>query len=200
MYSCMSFIYVIYLLILYMPILFCCFTCGQRWPNKEVQTNNSKVHGANMGPTWDMSAPDGPHVGPKNLAIWVTVSVQMHLTDTRSIFAAITVVILSSLVNLFHSGYHENAFLLLFYGNDQSNNLHNSNKIYNNSLITFTDIGNNLLKNSSYQDFIPFTISFFFYFLWFNSLYVTPNKCILFNRLGRAICVIHIRLQPYHKL
>ena len=23
-----------------------------------------------MGPTWDLSAPDGPHVGPMNLTIW----------------------------------------------------------------------------------------------------------------------------------
>ena len=23
-----------------------------------------------MGPTWVLSAPDGPHVGPMNLAIW----------------------------------------------------------------------------------------------------------------------------------
>ena len=30
---------------------------------------DSKDHGANMGPTWDLSAPDGPHVGPMNLAI-----------------------------------------------------------------------------------------------------------------------------------
>ena len=30
---------------------------------------NSKVHGANMGPTWVLSVPDGPHVCPKNLAI-----------------------------------------------------------------------------------------------------------------------------------
>ena len=28
----------------------------------------SKVHGANIGPTWVLSAPDGPHVGPMNLA------------------------------------------------------------------------------------------------------------------------------------
>ena len=39
-------------------------------------TNNkvfpdSKVHGANMGPIWVLSAPDGPHVGPMNLAIRV---------------------------------------------------------------------------------------------------------------------------------
>ena len=27
------------------------------------------LHGANMGPTWILSAPDGPHVGPMNLAI-----------------------------------------------------------------------------------------------------------------------------------
>ena len=30
---------------------------------------DSKVHGANMGPTWVLSAPDGPHIGPMNLAI-----------------------------------------------------------------------------------------------------------------------------------
>ena len=32
------------------------------WPD-------SKVHVANMGPTWVLSAPGGPHVGPMNLAI-----------------------------------------------------------------------------------------------------------------------------------
>ena len=30
---------------------------------------DSKVHGGNMGPTWVPSAPDGPRVGPMNLAI-----------------------------------------------------------------------------------------------------------------------------------
>ena len=30
---------------------------------------DSKVHEANMEPTWVLSAPDGPHVGPMNLAI-----------------------------------------------------------------------------------------------------------------------------------
>ena len=30
---------------------------------------HSKVHGVNMGPTWILSAPDGPHVDPMNLAI-----------------------------------------------------------------------------------------------------------------------------------
>ena len=32
---------------------------------------DSKVHGANMGPTWVLPVPDGPHVGLMNLAIWV---------------------------------------------------------------------------------------------------------------------------------
>ena len=31
---------------------------------------DSRVHGANMGPTWVLSAPGGPHVGPMSLAIW----------------------------------------------------------------------------------------------------------------------------------
>ena len=30
---------------------------------------DNKVHGANTGPTWVLSAPDGPHVGPMNVAI-----------------------------------------------------------------------------------------------------------------------------------
>ena len=30
---------------------------------------DSKVHGANMLPTWVLSAPDGPHVGPTKVAI-----------------------------------------------------------------------------------------------------------------------------------
>ena len=45
---------------------------GHRLRNVGVQrcnTPDSKVHGANMGPTWVLSAPDGPHVGPMNLAI-----------------------------------------------------------------------------------------------------------------------------------
>ena len=32
---------------------------------------DSEFHGANMGPTWVLSAPDGPHVGPMNLTIRV---------------------------------------------------------------------------------------------------------------------------------
>ena len=31
---------------------------------------DSKVHGANMGPTWGQQDPGGPHVGHVNLVIW----------------------------------------------------------------------------------------------------------------------------------
>ena len=41
------------------------------WVNKRHPYPDSKFHGANMGPTWVLSAPDGPHVGPMNLAIRV---------------------------------------------------------------------------------------------------------------------------------
>ena len=37
-------------------------------------TPDSKVHGANMGPTWVLSAPDGPHVGPWTLLSVVLVN------------------------------------------------------------------------------------------------------------------------------
>ena len=38
--------------------------------NCYVENNpDSKVHGSNMGPTWVLSAPDGPHIGPMNLGI-----------------------------------------------------------------------------------------------------------------------------------
>ena len=40
--------------------------------NKDIETGikspDGKVYGANMGPTWVLPAPDGPHVGPMNLA------------------------------------------------------------------------------------------------------------------------------------
>ena len=32
---------------------------------------DNKIHGANKGPIWVLSAPDGPHVGPMNHAIRV---------------------------------------------------------------------------------------------------------------------------------
>ena len=35
--------------------------------------SDSKVHGAIMGPTWVLSAPDGPHVGPMSFAIRIYI-------------------------------------------------------------------------------------------------------------------------------
>ena len=43
----------------------------------------SKVHGANMGPTWVLSAPDGPHVGPMNLAIRVVAGETKKTVSSR---------------------------------------------------------------------------------------------------------------------
>ena len=53
---------------------------------------DSKVHGANMGPTCVPSAPDGPHVGPMNLAIRVySLAMQvwclmLYQTDTSPVY------------------------------------------------------------------------------------------------------------------
>ena len=41
---------------------------------KEETTPDNKIHGANMGPTWVLSVPDGRHVGPTNLTIRECVS------------------------------------------------------------------------------------------------------------------------------
>ena len=43
---------------------------------------DSKVHEANMGPTWVLSAPDGPHVGPMNLASRIKLDFQSDLGGT----------------------------------------------------------------------------------------------------------------------
>ena len=40
---------------------------------------DSKVHEANMAPTWVLSAPDGPHVGPMNLAMREGIASQKWL-------------------------------------------------------------------------------------------------------------------------
>ena len=34
----------------------------------------SKIHGANMEPIWGRQDPGGPHVGPMNFAIWVSIA------------------------------------------------------------------------------------------------------------------------------
>ena len=52
----------------------CVWVCGVytcKYPD-------SKIHGANMGPTWVLSAPGGPQVGPMNLAIRVAFTDSME--------------------------------------------------------------------------------------------------------------------------
>ena len=66
---------------------------------------DSKVHGAYMGPTWVLSAPAGPHVGPMNLAIRL-VSInsdptaphpptQLSLKDSSLVWEAIEMLLAS---------------------------------------------------------------------------------------------------------
>ena len=49
---------------IHIVMLFIFHSIARSWTIPE-----SKVPGANLGPTWDLSAPDGPHVGPRNLAV-----------------------------------------------------------------------------------------------------------------------------------
>ena len=44
---------------------------------------DSKVHRANMGPTWVLTAPYGPHVGPMNLAIRDAIRENTAVGDAR---------------------------------------------------------------------------------------------------------------------
>ena len=51
---------------------------------------DSKVHGANMGLTWVLSAPDGPHVGPMNLVIVEASRASPSLTcDTSTVITVL---------------------------------------------------------------------------------------------------------------
>ena len=45
---------------------------------------DSKVHGANMGPTWVLSAPDGPHVSPHEPCYQGCLVPQLLATDQRT--------------------------------------------------------------------------------------------------------------------
>ena len=66
------------------------------YPNN---TPGSKVHGANMGSIWVLPAPDGPHVGPINLAIrdsigWTyTIHANYHSCGSRIIVSSCSLVL-----------------------------------------------------------------------------------------------------------
>ena len=49
-----------------------------QWEKRKHRIPNNKIHGANIGPTWVLSAPDGPHVVPMNLAFRIFI---MHTVD-----------------------------------------------------------------------------------------------------------------------
>ena len=70
---------------------------------------DSKFRGANMGPTWVLSAPDGPHVGPMHLTIRGGMDILQHTKlgcSYRSIHA------LTSIMGLFN--LHISYFILFF--------------------------------------------------------------------------------------
>ena len=63
----------------------CCdvswYDCQQWTATKQPMFfSESKVHGVNIGPTWVLSAPDGPHVCPMNLAIRVLPCIHYERT------------------------------------------------------------------------------------------------------------------------
>ena len=59
-----------------------------------INTPDSKVHGANMGPIWGRQDPGGPHVGPMNFIMWdhvlrlcqsIMQQTKIRSTDAREI-------------------------------------------------------------------------------------------------------------------
>ena len=52
----------------------------------------NKVHRANMGPTWVLSAPDGPHVCPKNLAIRDVINIAILYSTISRVHAIFTAI------------------------------------------------------------------------------------------------------------
>ena len=53
---------------------------------------DSKVHRANMGPTWVLSVPDGPHVGPMKLDIWDDDMIRIKFVDPQLLIPHISMV------------------------------------------------------------------------------------------------------------
>ena len=49
---------------------------------------DSKVHGANVGPIMDRQDSGGPHVGPKNFAIWLVLIVLWNFETMLNISGA----------------------------------------------------------------------------------------------------------------
>ena len=56
-----------------------------KWLESAEHFPDSKVHVANIGPTWVLSAPGGPPVGPMNLTIRVSLPPSMSLITAHAI-------------------------------------------------------------------------------------------------------------------
>ena len=67
---------------------------------------DSKVHGANMGPTWVLSTPDGPHVGPLNLAIWGALNIPNNPIPTPSTLLRLSNPPLTYILHLYAENSH----------------------------------------------------------------------------------------------
>ena len=67
---------------------------------------DSKVHGANMGPTWVLSATDGPHAGPMNLALWymINFSLDFHAHMMEAAYSLVNSGNCQRPIELFHEG------------------------------------------------------------------------------------------------
>ena len=54
---------------------------GNAYRNEQMMPSypDSKVHGDNMGPIWGRQDPDGSHVSPMNLAIWIVMLIGIWL-------------------------------------------------------------------------------------------------------------------------
>ena len=74
-------------------IYFVLIPSGVSWVG--VMHPDSKVYGANMGPTRALSVPGGPHVGPINLAIraasWKPISNSLAWLDINFIYSDIPI-------------------------------------------------------------------------------------------------------------
>ena len=85
-------------------------TLENLWMSKW-QPSDSKVHGANMRPTWILLAPDGPHVCPMNLAIRVS-SVTLNIVIMTCLLQYIDISWSVSL--LLQRGHLSNNYTLCF--------------------------------------------------------------------------------------
>ena len=85
-------------------------TLENLWMSKW-QPSDSKVHGANMRPTWIQLAPDGPHVCPMNLAIRVS-SVTLNIVIMTCLLQYIDISWSVSL--LLQRGHLSNNYTLCF--------------------------------------------------------------------------------------